>query len=295
VNSVKLRARSRDARWALSIIALLTAFAVASPAQGSVTIGHVLGTGTAAPIRCFPTCTLRQATLAPEDGLFTGSLTSPTNGVVKSFRINVVAANQNENLTIRLRVLRGRSGAGSSPPLTLADADGVQTFATNLPIAVGDGIGLDTLPTTAPGNIGIGRATAAGNSVVELFSPPITDGGPQLSPQASPGGVLDMNAVIEPTNSFTVGKVTANKSKGTATVSVKVPNAGRLVVSGKGVKRASKSVAAPGTVKLTVRAKGNTLKTLRNTGKAKISPKVTYTPTGGKAKARSKKLTLKKR
>jgi hypothetical protein len=289
VNTTKARTR-----WLLPVIGLPLALAAASPAQGSVTIGHVLGTGTAAPINCFPTCTLRQASLAPEDGLFTGSLTSPTNGVVTSFQMFVVAANQDGNLTIRLRVLRGRTGAGSSAPLTLADADGVQTFPTNLPIAVGDGIGLDTLPTTPPGNIGIGRTTAAGHSIVEMFSPPLTDGGAELSPQASPGGVLDMNAVIEPTNTFTVGKVVRDKKKGTATVSVKVPNAGKLVVTGKGIKRSSKTVKAPGTVTVKVGAKGKSLSKLKGSHKIKLTPKITYTPTGGKAKAHSKKVQLRK-
>lgn len=130
--------------------------------------------------------------------------------------------------------------------------------------------------------------------MIELFSPPLIDGGPQQSPQGSPGGVLDMNAVIKPTNTFSLGKVVCDKNKGTATVSVKVPNAGRLVVGGKGVKRASKSVTAPGVVKLKIRAKGKTLKTLNNTRKVTISAKVTFTPTGGGPKAHSKKLLLKK-
>jgi hypothetical protein len=295
VDSVTKAAHIRGVRWLLSIVGLLAAFAVASPAQGSVTIGHVLGTGTPAPLSCFPTCTLRQATLAPEDGLAARGLTSPANGVVTSFGISVVASNQDGNLTIRLRVLRGRTGVATSDPLTLVDADGVQTFATQLPIAVGDGIGIDTLPTNPPGSIGIARGTAAGNSVVELFSPPITDGGAELSPQASPGGVLDMNAVIEPTNTFAVGKVARNKSKGTATVSVTVPNAGALVVSGEGVKRASKSATAPGVVELKIRAKGKKLRTLNKTGKVKVAAKVTFTPSGGSPAARSKKLLLKKK
>jgi hypothetical protein len=84
----------------LSIAGLLAVFSVATPAQGSVTIGHVLGTGTAAPLQCFPTCTLRQASLAPEDGLASSGFTSPANGVVTSVGINVVAANQAGNLTI---------------------------------------------------------------------------------------------------------------------------------------------------------------------------------------------------
>lgn len=290
MESVKRRAGTR---CVLSTVGVLVAFSVPSPAQGSVTIGHVLGTGTPAPLFCYPTCTLRQASLAPEDGRSTAGLTSPANGVVSSFGISVVAANQDGDLTIRLRVLRGQTGVASSDPLTLRDADGIQTFKTDLPIAVGDGIGLDTLPTTPPGSIGIARGTAAGNSMVELFSPPLLDGGAEQSPQGSPGGVLDINAVIEPTNTFSFGKVVSNN--GTATVSVTVPNAGTVVVAGKGVKRASKSASAPGVVKLKVGAKGKQRKQLNETGKVKLAAKVTFTPTGGDAKARTKKLRLTQR
>jgi hypothetical protein len=294
VESVRKRTYTYGVRWLLSIVGLLAGFSVASPAQGSVTIGHVLGTGTPAPLACFPTCTLRQAALAPEDGLSSDGLTSPTNGVVSSVGISVVAGNQDGNLTIRLRVLRGPAGVATSDPVTLVDADGVQTFPTELPIAVGDGIGIDTLPIAPPGNIGIGRGTSALNSVVELFSPPLLDGGPPQSPQASTGGVLDMNAVLEPTNTFAFRKVARN-NKGTATVSVNVPNAGALVVGGKGVKRARKSVTAPGVVKLKIGAKGKQLRTLNERGKVKVAAKVTFTPTGGDPKARSKKLSLNKR
>ncbi len=295
MQSVRKRTHARGARWLLSSAGLLAACSVASPAQGSVTIGHVLGTGPPAPLFCFPTCTLRQATLAPEDGLSTGGLTSPTNGVVTSVGVSVVASNQDGNLTSRLRVLRGQTGVATSEPVTLVDADGIQTFATELPIAVGDGIGIDTLPVTPGGGIGIARGTAAGNSMLELFSPPLLDGGPQQSPQASTGGVLDMNAVIEPTNTFAFGKVARDKSKGTATVSVNVPNAGALVVGGKGVKRARKSVTAPGVVKLKIGAKGGKLRTLNESGKVKVAAKVTFTPTGGDPRVRSKRLSLNKR
>jgi hypothetical protein len=295
VKSVRSRTQSWYVRWLSSIVGLLAASAVASPAQASVTIGHVLGTGPPAPLFCFPTCTLRQAALAPEDGLATAGLTSPANGVVTSVGVSVVASNQDGDRTIRLRVLRGRTGAATSDPVTLVDADGIQTFATELPIAVGDGIGIDTLPTTPPGSIGIARGSAAINSMVELYSPPLLDGAPEQSPQASTGGVLDMNAVIEPTNTFAFGKVAASRSKGTATVSVTVPNAGALVVGGKDVKRASRSVTAPGVVKLTVAAKGKKLRRLNRRGKVNVAAKVTFTPTGGEAKARSKKLSLKQR
>jgi hypothetical protein len=294
MDSITRRARPRGVHQLLSAVVVLAAFSVASPAQGSVTIGHVLGTGTPVQLSCFPTCTLRQGALAPEDGLSSDGLTSPTNGVITSFGIGVVAANQDGNLTIRLRVLRGRTGVATSDPVTLVDADGIQTFKPDLPISVGDGIGLDTLPTT-PGNLGITRGTSAFHSTVELFTPPLTDGGPELTPQATVGGVLDINAVIEPTNTFTIGKSAFNQSKGTATVSVKVPNAGALVVKGTGVKRASKAVTAPGTVKLKIRARGKQLDTLRSTGKVKVAAKVTFTPEGGDPRSRTKRLELKKR
>ena len=48
-------------------------------------------------------------------------------------------------------------------------------------------------------------------------------------------------------------------------------------------------------MKLKIRAKGKQLKTLKRTGKVKLAAKVTFTPTGGAAKARSKKVQLKKR
>lgn len=291
---IKGRARTRDVSLLLSVVGALAACAAASPAQGSVTIGHVLGTGQPGQMGCFPTCTIRQATLAPEDGLETAGLTSPTNGVVTSVGINVVAANQSADLTIRLRVLQGRTGVASSDPVTLRDADGIQTFQTDMPITVGDGVGLDTLPANPPGRIGIGRLTAAGNSTFELFSPPLLDGGPVQNPQASNGGVIDMNAVIEPTNTFQFGSVTKNTGKGTAKIPVDASNEGALKVAGKGVKQASKPVDGPGTVKVKVAAKGDQLKTLNKKGKVQVKAKVTFTPTGGDPRTRTKTVTLKK-
>jgi hypothetical protein len=254
----------------------------------------VLGTGQPAPITCFPTCTLRQATLAPEDGLETAGLTAPVNGTVTSVGVNVVASLQSADLTVRLRVLQGRTGVASSDPVTLRDADGIQTFQTDMPITVGDVIGIDTLPASPPGRIGIGRFTAAGNSTVEFFSPPLLDGGPVQNPQASTGGVLDINAVIEPSNSFQFGSVTKNTSKGTAKIPVDASNTGTLKVAGNGVKKASKDVDGPGTVKVKVAAKGDQLKTLNKKGKVQVKAKVTFTPTGGDPRTKTKTVTLKK-
>jgi hypothetical protein len=103
-----------------------------------------------------------------------------------------------------------------------------------------------------------------------------------------------------PTNTFTLGAVTRNQSKGTATLTATVPNPGELTGSGKGIKVASsavisKSVTAPGEVRLTICAKGKKKATLNVTGKVKVKPKLTYTPTGGDPSTQSRRLKLKKR
>lgn len=101
-----------------------------------------------------------------------------------------------------------------------------------------------------------------------------------------------------PVNTLTAGKPKLNKKKGTAQVPVTVGDAGKLTLSGKGVKTASasksKAVAGPGTVKLTVKPKGKTASKLNSTGKATVKVKITFTPNGGAAKSVKKKIKLKK-
>jgi hypothetical protein len=110
--------------------------------------------------------------------------------------------------------------------------------------------------------------------------------------------------VPPPSNSITLGKPKANTAKGTATLSVTVPGAGVLTLSGKGIKsqrqgaaglRMAKPVSGPGTVTLKIKAKGKLLKQLRAHGKAKVKVTVTYTPTGGTARSETKTVKLKLR
>jgi hypothetical protein len=105
----------------------------------------------------------------------------------------------------------------------------------------------------------------------------------------------------KPPNAFTLGAITRNKKKGTATITVTVPNPGELTGSGNGVKASSagravisKSVGA-GQAKLTIKAVGNKKRKLNETGKVKLNVAITYTPTGGSAKSQSVKVKLKKR
>ena len=52
----------------------------------------------------------------------------------------------------------------------------------------------------------------------------------------------------------------------------------------------SKTVGAPGAVKLVIKAKGKQAKKLKRKGKVKLKAKITYTPTGGDARTRTLKL-----
>ncbi|MDX6583249.1 MAG: hypothetical protein QOI10_2433 [Solirubrobacterales bacterium] len=103
-----------------------------------------------------------------------------------------------------------------------------------------------------------------------------------------------------PSNGFTIGKKKVNKKKGTATVTVSVPGAGELKLSGKDLKSqrpasAAKPVGAAGNFKLKVIPKGKTKKKLKQKGKAKVTAKITFTPTGGLAATQSAKVKLKRK
>jgi hypothetical protein len=104
-------------------------------------------------------------------------------------------------------------------------------------------------------------------------------------------------------NAFTIGKPKRNKRRGTARLPVTVPGPGTLTLRGEGVKpqrpvqpaRAARFVNAAGTVKLAIVAKGKAKRRLNRTGKVKLRLKITYTPTGGLANIKKKRVKLIKR
>ena len=104
---------------------------------------------------------------------------------------------------------------------------------------------------------------------------------------------------VPPSNAIALGKVKANKANGTATLAVTVPGAGVLTLQGKGIRgqraaglRVAKPVSGAGTVKLKIKAKGKTLKTLKARGKVTVKVTVTFTPTGGAPRSETKKVKL---
>ena len=163
-----------------------------------------------------------------------------------------------------------------------------------LPIRIGDYIGIDCCTPGRPAPAFF--VTAA---------PPSATSGSQASPTAGRGGHRSSRTSSRSrstpiiASTFSVDAIRRNKKKGTATLTVTVAHAGELTGAGKGVKVAnaaviSKTVSAPGSVRLLIKAKGKKKKKLNSTGKVKVKPKITYTPTGGKPGTRSVKVMLKK-
>jgi YVTN family beta-propeller protein len=100
--------------------------------------------------------------------------------------------------------------------------------------------------------------------------------------------------VIAP-NNFTFGKLTRNLRKGTAKLRVKVPAAGKLQLRGNKARAIMHSAKKAGTVILTIRPKRKLNKALKKSHQARVHIRVTFSPTGGAPRTRSKTLKLIRR
>ncbi len=94
---------------------------------------------------------------------------------------------------------------------------------------------------------------------------------------------------------FRVGKLKKRRRKGTGLLPVTVDGPGTLTLAGTGVRGARAHCSKAGTVLLSVRARGKSLRVLDRTGEAKIAARVSFTPEGGPANARQVEVTLAKR
>jgi hypothetical protein len=269
-----------------SVAALV--FAVgARPAAGSVTIGQL-----GPPFQDYtanfdwiqPTVTSGNSYVAPA----TGTITSWSHNA---------APGPDQTLTMKLF----RKVADPATYTAVAH-DGprpltggvVNTFQVSIPVQAGDVLGLNTISPTSsgafflmPGQTFFYRDPGLGDGSSGAF----TIGGADFGNLDSR---LNASAVIEPSNAFTLGAVRRHKKKGTATLTVQVPNPGEITGSGKGVKAATVR-ALPGTMKLRIAAKGKKRRKLGDTGRVKLRAAITYTPTGGDPNTQSTRVRLRKR
>jgi hypothetical protein len=94
---------------------------------------------------------------------------------------------------------------------------------------------------------------------------------------------------------FDFSKPVIDAKKGTGKVVVKVPDAGKLSMKGKGTKTSKATAEKAGKVSLPVKLTGDSKKKLNKQGKLKLKLSVTYTPTGGAAYSQKTSITLKKK
>jgi hypothetical protein len=138
------------------------------------------------------------------------------------------------------------------------------------------------------------HTASSGQTPLRVGLPP-ADPGPAPPPGPSGPGDQLVAPPAAPSNAFSFGALSRNRAKGTARLRVRVPGAGRLVLTGSGLRRAAARPRGAGTVTLAVRAKGKSLRALRRRGRARVRLRVTFTPDGGTARSRTKTVTLRKR
>lgn len=108
--------------------------------------------------------------------------------------------------------------------------------------------------------------------------------------------------VQPPSNKFSVTKKTISSKTGQATISVKLPGAGKLVLVGTAksgkktiqVGKVTLNANKAGTFSLALKPSGAAKRLLADVGSLKVSLKLTFTPNGGSANGSSTSVTLKK-
>jgi hypothetical protein len=267
---------------ALAAILLAPGAAGASITVGSDLSGTLLGkTGNCAPIPSPCTNLL--------GGVHRGNAfpaTSPTSGTVTAFGIKVGGP---DTVTFRLgtieKTIEAKATTSATGPTVSLPGAGVYSFPTDLPIRAGESPGFDASSYSAFGACFLG-------GFYYLYNPPLITGAAPLAAGANSTCELMVNVTVEPSNSFSLGRIERNKFKGTAKLEVSLPGPGVVTVRGKQVKAASKSALELGPLRVPITPKGKAKKKLNGGGSVKVGVSVEFAPTGGASSSRSKKIKL---
>ncbi|HMC50478.1 MAG TPA: hypothetical protein VKH20_07505 [Solirubrobacterales bacterium] len=203
------------------------------------------------------------------------------------------------------------TGTASSSPVAIA-TEGVNEYATSLPIAAGEQIGIDFLDSTEDHGLRwVGPNPGVGAAYFYAFP---ADGGSTFPTGSAPFYYL-FNADIAcasanpapapapaPSNKFKVVKLKAT------TLTLELASAGAVAVTDASAKpkakastskakpkllKPSSATGGPGQVKVTLKLTGAAKKTLKAKGKVKVKAKIVFTPTGGTASTQVRSFTVK--
>jgi ABC-type phosphate transport system substrate-binding protein len=138
-----------------------------------------------------------------------------------------------------------------------------------------------------------------------------------VDPKTDSGGSTPAPLPLKPSNLFSLPRKSISSKTGGATISVKLPGAGKLVMIGTAKVQAGQrknrrkhrrnskrtktikvgqvvlNASKAGTYNLSLRPSGAAKQELRKKGKLRVSLKLTFTPAGGEAKTTTTGLTLK--
>lgn len=97
---------------------------------------------------------------------------------------------------------------------------------------------------------------------------------------------------VKAPNTFGFGGLVKDTANGTAKLKVKLPYAGSVQLSGKGVRAAKRSAGKAKAVTLPIKPQASLRQRLLTAGSAKVKLKVKFKPQGGKARTKAKTVTL---
>lgn len=277
------RVNQTRAWWLTAAVAVLgLGMAAAAPAHASVTIGQL---PTAAPS---PRCTVDADYLQPS--VTGGNLyIARQAGTITSWSTNSF----NSGATYVFKVFRRTSDpdvfqviARSEPHSLLP---GLNTVPVSIPVRSGDMIGINE--SGAPNSC---TFVLPGDSV--LSHPGDLSDGAAGEFSAVEDVRLNLSAVLVPSNEFTLGTVTRDRRRGSASLTAYVSNPGLVTISGKGLKRQiAKTVAVPGPVPFQIASAGSFKRRLERKGKVAVNPTVTFYPAGGDPASKSITVRLRMR
>lgn len=274
--------QTRAWRLTAAVAVLGLGMAAAAPAHASVTIGQL---PTAAPS---PRCTVDADYLQPS--VTGGNLyIARQAGTITSWSTNSF----NSGATYVFKVFRRTSDpdvfqviARSEPHSLLP---GLNTVPVSIPVRSGDMIGINE--SGAPNSC---TFVLPGDSV--LSHPGDLSDGAAGEFSAVEDVRLNLSAVLVPSNEFTLGTVTRDRRRGSASLTAYVSNPGLVTISGKGLKRqVAKTVAVPGPVPFQIASAGSFKRRLERKGKVAVNPTVTFYPAGGDPASKSITVRLRMR